>query len=196
MRRRLVLLLPLLAAGCVVEAPPPPPNYVPPSYAYLTPLRLRVASIEIGDDWQPSAGGADLSPMSPLPPVDALRRMAQDRLVAAGNSGRAVFTIEDAAIVQTYAGLSGHFEVRLDIYTSGETRAAYAEASVARTLTEPPGGAEALQPALYSLTRQMMDDMNVELEYQVRHSLADWLENSSAASPVPVPVQQQPLPPP
>ena len=188
-----LLLLPL--ASCVSEAPPPP-VYTPLDYAYLAPLRLNVARIEIDDSWTPP-GAQDLSALSPVQPVDALRRMLHERLLAAGNAGRALATIEDGSIVQGYGGLAGHFSVRLDIFTSGETPAAYAEASVARTLGVPPGGSDTMQSALYTLTRQMMDDMNVELEYQVRRSLHDWLQDTNPApSVVPAPVQQQPLPPP
>ena len=40
------------------------------------------------------------------------------------------------------------------------------------------------------MTRAMMDDMNVEFEYQVRRSLKDWLATTTA---VPAPVESQPL---
>ena len=36
-----------------------------------------------------------------------------------------------------------------------------------------------MQAALYSLTKQLMDDMNVQLQYQMQHNLSGWL--SSAA---------------
>ena len=44
--------------------------------------------------------------------------------------------------------------------------------------------------ALYDLTRQAMQDMNVEFEYQVRHSLHDWIVSADA---VEAPVEQTPL---
>jgi len=195
--RRLALRLFLLPlASCAVEEVPAP-VYPPLDYGYLAPLRLNVARIEIDDSWTPPGGVQDLSALSPVQPIDALRRTLRERLVAGGNAGRALATIEDAAIVQGYGGLAGHFAVRLDIFTSGDTPAAYAEATVARTLGVPAAGPDTLASALYTLTRQMMDDMNIELEFQVRRSLRDWLRDSNPSpSVVPAPVQQQPLPPP
>ena len=49
-----------------------------------------------------------------------------------------------------------------------------------------------LRTALYDITTQMMQDMNVEFEFQVRQSLRDWLQVATTAPPPP-PVEQQPL---
>jgi hypothetical protein len=45
--------------------------------------------------------------------------------------------------------------------------------------------------ALYDLTKAAMADMNVEFEYQVRHSLHDWLVSGNT---IEAPVQATPLP--
>lgn len=117
--------------------------------------------------------------------------MAQDRLVAAGTAGRAVLHIDDASIQQFGDRLDGHLALTLDIFTSDGTRSAYAEAQVARSMTNSFGD---LRKALYTLTREMVDDMNVELEFQMRRSLRDWmLDTPQAPSAVPGPVFEQPL---
>ena len=77
--------------------------------------------------------------------------------------------------------------VELDIYTSANTRAGFAEARVSRTHS---GDVDDLRATLYDMTKDMMDTMNVEFEFQLRRSLRDWLLPDSA---VPIPVQQQPL---
>jgi hypothetical protein len=178
--------------GCSEDAPPR--RYAAPSYTYLTPLRLKVASIEIDDSWVPAAGVPDISTLSPMQPIDALRRMAQDRLIAVGSGGRAVFRIEDAGINRIGDQLQGHLGVLLDIYTSENVRTAYAEARVARASILIGRGLDTLRSALYDLTKLMMTDMNVEFEYQVRRSLHDWLDNSAESGPaVPAPVTQTPL---
>jgi hypothetical protein len=160
----------------------------------LTPLRLKVGSIEIDDSWVPASGVPDISILSPWQPIEALRRMAQDRLVAAGSGGRAVFRIEDAGINRIDDQLQGHFGVLLDIYTSENVRTAYAEARVARASVLIGRGTENLRSALYDLTKLMMTDMNVEFEYQVRRSLHDWLDDSGESGPaVPAPVTATPL---
>jgi len=179
-------------AACYESAPPPAVVYAPPDYAYLKPLRLNVATIDIENSWAP--GPDEISSLSPLRPLDALRRMAQDRLIPGGNTGRAVFKIEDAAIARVGDSLQGHLAVRLDVQAANGARSGFAEASVART-SFVPAGEGPLRQELYSLTRQMMADMNVEFEYQVRHALHDWLEETSPpASAVPAPVERQPLP--
>ena len=43
---------------------------------------------------------------------------------------------------------------------------------------------------LYDLTKDMMDRLNVEFEYQVRQALAPWLLSAGATQ---APVEQQPL---
>ena len=190
--RVLAWLLPLLLFACG-EEPPPPASYPPLSYSYLTPLRLNVASIEIENRAVPT-GPDDVAALSPVTPVAALEQMAHDRLFAAGTSGSAVFVIDDASILRQPDGaLSGSLAVHLNIDTAAGHRAAYAEARVSRIRT--PGGDEDLRTSLYQLTKQMLDDMNVEFEYQIRRSLKDWLLSSNPTAS-PAPVQQQPLPPP
>jgi hypothetical protein len=193
-RRGVCAGLMLLLAGCG-GSEPEPVAFTPLSYSYLTPLRLNVGSVEVDDSWAPRPDGLDVSAQSPVRPIDGLRAMGQDRLVAAGNAGRAVMHVEDASILRNGDQLDGHLAVTLDIYTAGGTRTAYAEARVARATTEIPDGPDGLRQALYKLTRRMVDDMNVELEYQMRRSLKDWLLESPTAgsTAVPAPVSQQPL---
>ena len=191
--RALALLLPFLAAGCGGgEEAAPPVVFAPLHYDYLTPLRLNVATLTI-EDHAANAGPGDVSALSPVPPAQALEQMARDRLVPAGSAGEAVFVIDRASIVQGADALSGNMAVHLDIRTSDGNRAAYAEARVSRVRTLG-GGHEDLRGALYTMTKAMMDDMNVEFEYQVRHSLKDWLQTTApAAAAIPAPVQVQPL---
>lgn len=192
MRRRAALLLPLLAAGCAGDDPPPPPPRVdagPLRYDHLTPLRLNVGAVDVPD--APPPGPLDA--LNPSPPGRALRRMAMDRIGAGGSTGRAVFAIDDASIVQSGSNLAGVMAVHLDILGPDGERAAYAEARVARQAPMPRSAG--LSAALQDMTRAMMDDMNVELEFQVRRALRDWLQLAETA-PAPAPVQQEDLTPP
>ncbi|MBV8094748.1 MAG: hypothetical protein JOY71_05165 [Acetobacteraceae bacterium] len=164
-----------------------PVVFTPLRYDYLPPLELNVASVTVDQQYVPADG---LTPLDPAQPTQALQQMAQDRLRPAGSSGRAVFVIKDAAIARLGDTLSGQLAVELGIYSSDGTRTAFAEARVARQRTL---GDQDLRTALYELTRQMMEALNVEFEYQVRHSLQDWLITPKPA--VPAPVEQQALPP-
>ncbi len=196
-RRSLLLTLLAGLTGCVVDAPPPPLAVVQPDYSYLTKLRLNVATLAIDDSWTPRAdSGLHVESLSPIQPIDALRRMGQDRLVAQGTSGQARFVVTDASILQMRGRLDGSFAVRLEVATSDGARSGFAEARVVRVRTLTGDEADGGRAAAYELTRRMMDDLNVEFEFQVRHSLGDYLlasgENGAAVAP-PAPVQSQDL---
>ena len=194
-RRRLLagaaLLLPVLLAACGSSAPPR--TYQPLTYDYLLPLRLNVGSVDVQVNWRPQTG-ADVGSMAPTPPVQALARMGHDRLFPAGSTGQAVYVIDDASIIRNGNALYGTFSVHLDIVGADGRRTGYAEARVARTVSGPTVDDD-VRSALYDLTSQMMTDMNVEFEYQVRRSLKDWLQNGNGSN-APAPVQAQPLTPP
>ncbi len=179
----------LLLAALAACSSAPPRVYAPLRYDYLLPIRLNVASITVEDRFVPGGPG-DLNSLDPAPLVPTLTAMAQDRLQAVGASGRAVFVIKDATLTRSAQGITGSMDVELDVYAGGGTRAAFAEARVLRTRTGDLGD---MQQTLYDMTKQLMDAMNIEFEYQVRRSLHDWL---AAAPGVPSPVQQQALPPP
>ncbi len=187
------VLTTLMLAGCG-GASAPEAAFKPYSYGYLTPLRLNVGQIRIEDHVPPAGDPADLGPTAPVPPDQALRQMAQDRLVAAGNAGTAVFTIDEASITgQPGGALNGALAVHLDIVSNSGGHSGYAEAHVSRQFV--PGsdtGNDGLKSQLYGLTSQMMQDMNVEFEFQLRRTLGDWMLDASGA-PVAATVEQQPL---
>jgi hypothetical protein len=180
----LPVLLPLVAAACA-GSPPARTSFPPLVYDYLNPIGLNVATVDAEVRATP-----DVEVPSPIDAVGTLLRMGRDRLKAYGTAGRAVFAVTEVSLVQRAGGIEGTFGVELDIYTSTNTRAAYAEARVYRR-TEPDG--EDLRGAVYDLERQLMEAMNVELEFQVRRSLKAWVAAAPGAS-VPAPVEQQALP--
>jgi hypothetical protein len=171
--------------------------FAPPNYAYLTKIQLNVGAIDIEDHAAPggtdAVGAVDVSAQSPTPPSVALTEMAHDRLFADGTSGKAVFVIDQASILRDPNGtLNGVMAVHLDLLTAGGKRGGYAEARVAKQYV--PGSEPAdFRGTLYDLTNQMMSDMNVEFEFQIRRSLKDWLVSTAN---VPAPVAAQPLAPP
>ena len=192
LRLALALVPALFLASCGHEASSP--NYPLLRYNYLTPLHLNVASVEIADSWVPE-DSSDVARLSPEPPEDALKQMAHDRLIASGSSGRAVFKVEDASIRREGGWLYGHLAVQISITGSGSQPSGFADAAVARNVAVPEdGGDAAMRQTLYDMTKAMMDNMNVEFEYQVRKSLHEWLQDTSPPSAaVPPPVAQQPL---
>jgi hypothetical protein len=194
--RRAALLLLLLLAACGRSGPPIPTSFAPLTYEYLTRLPLNVAAIDIDDSWSPPPVAGQVGPLSPVPPQMALRQMAQDRLFAAGGSGRGVFQILDASIVQVGGNLQASFAVRLTVTSGDGLGHGFAEARVLRTAPfNDARGLSALRAALYDLTRATMENMNVEFEYQIRRALRDYLQAPGAA-PASGPVQSETLGPP
>ena len=179
------LLLACLLTACV-GTEPEQTNYPPLDFSYLPALPLNVASVEVQTAYVPSGQPPDVSQYDPVSPVAMLRRMAEERLTAAGTSGRAVFVIDDASMTRSGDSIIGVMSVTLNIYTSAGQRAGFAQATVTR---QTAGAGENLQATLYGLTRDLMQQMNIEFEYRVRRSLHAWLLSTGA----PTPVQQAPL---
>ena len=182
--RRLALLLPLAAAGCG-DGPPLRTTFPPLRSDYLTPLALSVASIDYVGPPTPNP----LDEIDPVPPGPALLQLARDRLSAAGSSGRALVTVSDATVARGGNTLAGSMGLRVEVFDGGANRVGFAEAQVTRRVA---GIGPDLRGALYDLTKQMLDDMNVELEFQLRQNLRGYLQVPQTA-PAPAPVQQQDL---
>ena len=189
--RLLVVAVPALLAACAGGAPAPA-SYAPLRYGYLPKLALNVGAIDVQDALPPPPPG-DIADRSPETPAAALEQMAHDRLSAQGATGQAVFVIDQASIVRGPDGtLDGALKVHLEIDQPDGARSGYAEASVTRQ-SSTTASSLPLRTRLYDLTKRMVDDMNVEFEYQTRRSLGPWMVSNTA--PVAAPVQQQPLPP-
>jgi hypothetical protein len=182
--RRFVLLLPLALAACGEE---PEPVYEPLRYNYLPPIQLNVASIEVQQRFIPSGVAPDVSNQNPVPPIEALKAMANDRLQAFGTANKAVFAILDASLARTNDVVTGSMAVSLTIQDDKGAQLGFAEA---RVQSHHTGRIGAIRPVLYDMTKAMMSDMNVEFEYQIRRNLKDWLTNAAAPD---TPVEQAPL---
>lgn len=199
--RRLLLGLPVLAAGCASE-PAPLPRLVT-GYRHLPALRLNVAEIEYP---LPAPGAVQVDATAPLRPDQEMRRMAEERLVAAGTTGSARFLIRAAEFRRerltpsaTLASLFGEpgerqscrMALRLEL-RGPDGAAGEVEAEARRTRTLPDGAsAEARRRAAEELVRQAMDDLNVEFEFQLRRALRDWLVE--VATPPPGAVEREEL---
>ncbi|MCH4092450.1 hypothetical protein [Acetobacter sp.] len=151
--------------------------FPPYQYGYLNQIHLNVATVQVADHAAPGSVPGDESANAPIPPDQALTQMAQQRLVAAGQSGAAIFTIDDASIVHEPGGtLAGKMDTHLDIQSSTGQQVGEVEAHVTRSMKPDLSKGDADSRAnLYEITRQMMQDMNVELEFQIRNKLKDWL---------------------
>ncbi len=181
----------LALAGCADDAPPVVQSFPALHFEYLPKIRLNVGAIDVQDRSLP-VGPQDIAAQSPAVPAQALQQMARDRLFAAGTAGTAVFTIDQASIVREPGGaLDGHLAVHLDITNASGLRSGFAEAQISRQHV-PGTNTEQASAVLYDMTRHMMDDMNIELEYQAKRTLRPFLV---APGDAPAPVAAQDLSP-
>lgn len=185
--RRAILLTALALAYCSDDEPDAPGQFAALRYDYLPPIQLNVATIDIEDRYIPSGIPPDVSGDDPAPPIATLQAMAKDRIQAFGTSDRATFAVLDASITRIKDVIRGQFAVSLTIFDNDSKQLGYAQAHVERSRT---GGTTHLRQVLYDMTKAMMDDMNIEMEYQIRRNLKEWLTNAAAPD---TPVQQDPL---
>jgi len=197
-RRALILMLaslPLLSSCGGGGGGTVPVTFAPLRYDYLTPIRLNVATLDIAQPWTAAPDSGDLGQRSPVPPTEALRQMATDRILPTGTAGHAIFTIEDASLRKVGNTYAGNWLVRLEVAAdanAGASPSAFIEVNVTRRRGPASDDPAERSQALYDLVKQMMETMNVEFEYRVRHDLRSWL----AAAPAAAPVEQQNLAPP
>ena len=182
--RRFVLLLPLALVACGGDEET---VFEPLRYNYLPPIQLNVASIEIEQRFVPAGEPPDVSGQDPTPPMEVLKTMASDRLQAFGTANKAVFAVQDASLTRDDDAVIGSMAVSLTILDNNGTQVGIAEA---RVQSHHSGELDHIRPVLYDMTKSMMNDMNVEFEYQIRHNLKDWLTTGAAPA---APVEQAPL---
>lgn len=188
-----LLLLGLLPAACGFWSRSPAQQYEPLHYEYLTRLRLDVARIDIDDSWAPRGEARHVEFMAPISPVDALRQMAIDRLVAGGTTKRALYSIEDASIIRLPDRYQANLAVRLEVLDDNGNRQRGIEARVIDVHPVSGDSDAVVRSDLYALTRQAMDNMNVEFEYQIRHHLNVELQPTTPTAPSPPPVSTEDL---
>jgi hypothetical protein len=195
LNRRAALLLPLWLASCGDDDVPAPTlrgDFPPLRYNYLPPISLNVQRVEIAGDYVLPQGDLEIIGSSPVNPIDTLYAMARDRLKPVAADGAATFRILMASIIRRREKLDGVLAVRLDVHNAGDTATGYTEARVTAAHT---GLIRDQRAIVYEMLRSMMENLNVELEYQLRNKLRAWIiEPSTAPSQYPSP--PQPLEPP
>lgn len=205
LRRLLSAGLLAVLAACASGSSAPSPPAAPPDFSFLNRLRLDVAEVLV-EDRLPPPGPNDAGARARPPVAEYLRAVARDRLLAEGSSGRAVASLQDAAITEvrlpTRGSLfttevdtryDGRMKLRVDVIGADGTPAGFTEAQVTRSQTvlenvDAVGRARIVQ----ELAKQLADAMNVELEFQARRSLGQALLTGPRAPSV-TEVQQEDL---
>ncbi|WP_458095912.1 hypothetical protein [Roseomonas sp. WA12] len=177
--RRLALGAPLLLLACGGREPPPAPPRVE-GYAYLTPLRLNVADLEV----VAMPVDARVDPPAPIQPAAEVARMGRDRIAPSGTTNRARFVVEAASLTRSGDAIAVLLRARVEVL-DGDRRIAFAEAEARRSLTGTGSSGAARSRAAETIMIRAMEDLNVEFELQVRRNLRDWLLETSPSAPVP-----------
>jgi len=162
----------------------PPPSFPPLDYSYLHPIVLKVANLSVVNNYTPGPDAQPVLANDPVSPPDTLLNMLQHRLVASGDPGNG--TVQMASLTEANGNISGTMTVDLNLSSPDGRSTGFTEASVSATeqapddLSSPDG-----QTALYHLTKHLMDLMNVQLPYQIRHSLQSWVSYTNVQSLAP-----------
>lgn len=188
----LLLITPMI--GLTACSSDGPKTFAPLTYDYLTPIFFNVNHITVqnlaGDQKYPR----DVTNLSPVLPATALSNMANTRFQARGSSGNATFTINRASLQeQGHNGIYGQMDATLDIFDSSNKKVASVTASVNHTYNIDSSKGDANSKAnLYDATQKLMQDMNVELEFQIRKHLSNWIVDATG-TPISGGVQTQNL---
>lgn len=181
---RLVFLAIALIAGC---APPPPrPTFADIRFSDEPPIQLDVARLEVVNAYQAPFKAPNVDQLFPIPPEHALENWAHDRLRTVGTGGSAVFTIRNAAVVETDLkidqGLATAFtdqpaerydltiQASLEaIDPSGATRSASVTTTRSRSLLQgvTPNDRD---KAFYDMTKAAMADFDRQMETEIRNN--------------------------
>ena len=189
--RRVALPLGLVILAACEAAPLPPP--IPElTYSHLSPIEVAAARIDIVEEYAPPLQAPNVEHKFPTPPAQAVRQWAKDRFRAVGDEGVLRITILDASVIETKlektGGLRGAFtadqserydarlEVIVEVRSDRGFREAFASAVVerSRTVAEDVSLHER-ETVFYEMTKALMEDLNAELEKNIKQFLARYL---------------------
>jgi hypothetical protein len=186
-RPRLVLGALLLALLESCSTPPPHPTFPPIRFTAEPPIRLDVAGIDVRDDYQPPLRAPNVDHLFPVPPAQAAEGWAHDRLTATGTSGRGVFILQRAGVVETrlptQQGLTGAFTTepaeRYDLTLQATVEIVDANGLPVRTATATVTRAQSLlegitpdqrDQAWYDMTKAAMTDFDRQMTTEIRNN--------------------------
>jgi len=180
-------LLSLALASC--NTPTGRQSFPEITFQHLQPFRLDVARVQIVDGYQPDPG-ADVGNQFPEMPSAVARQWGEDRLLAVGQQGEAIYTITLAKATQTplkrSTGMqamtnkdqSDRFDlaitVNLEVQSGGKAGAVTAQAARSQTVREDMT-LNQREGVLFALLDVTMKDVNAQMEKVIPHYLGGFL---------------------
>lgn len=188
---RFAAALGLLAlAAC--ETAPPEPQFAELTYAHKPDIRLDVADIVVRQGYTPPMERPNVDHLFPVSPAEAAMQWAQDRLVAAGDTGTATYLVTDAsakvADLQTDQSLSDYFtneqaeryttRIAVELSVEKPQRSGSITVESRRATTVPEDASiNDRRRTWYEMTDTQMDELDAELERSLRAELGGWVLN-------------------
>ena len=190
----LIVLAALAAplAGCG-SGPPPQQTFADLRFTNEPPLRINVVSIQVNDEYRPNFDPPHFEQRLPIPLPHVADNWARDRLQPAGTSGRAVAVITDASVVEIMlpkeTGLSATFTnqldtqyearvgIRVELRDDGGLTVRMAAGHAERSMTLVEGTTlDERDHKLYQMERELMADLDRQLETQIRANFANLVQ--------------------
>lgn len=174
------------------QSAPPRAAPRPIDFSNFGPIILSAGGVDVVNAYRPGGGAKHVEDRSAVPPVEAVRRWASERLQAAGGAGRVRVTIKDASIIEVALpkteGVKGYFTTdqaqrydgRMEVEVSGDmpdnSAGAFrgaTKATVTYSTTVPENIALADREATFlDITRRLVEDLNARLDTGIRKDLA------------------------
>ncbi len=191
-RRSLLAVAAVAVLGLsACQSAPPRSAPRPIDFSNFGPIILSAGGVDVVNGYRPG-GGKHVEDRSAVPPVEAVRRWASERLQAAGGTGRVRVTIKDASIIEVALpkteGVKGYFTTdqaqrydgRMEVAVSGDmpdnSAGAFrgaTKAIVTYSTTVPENIALADREAVFlDITRRLVEDLNARLDAGIRKDLA------------------------
>ena len=177
----------LVLASC--NTPPNRQEFPEITFQHLQPFRLDVAKVEIVDGYQPDPTN-DIGNQFPESPAAVARQWGEDRLLAVGSQGQAIYTITIAKATQTplkrSTGVTGMthkdqsdrydlaITVNLEVQSGGKSGAVAARAARSQTVIEDLT-LNQREAVLFKLLDVTMKDVNAQMEKTIPQYLGGFL---------------------
>lgn len=174
--RLLAFVASLALTAC--NTPPHRQEFPEITYQHLRPFRLDVARVAIVDAYQPDPAN-DIADQFPEQPAAVARQWAEDRLLAVGQQGEAIYTITLAKSTDTplrrsqgmqamtHKDQSDRYDlwitVNLEVRSGGKAGAVTAQSARSQTVIEDMT-LNQREGVLFNLLDATMKDVNAQME--------------------------------